>query len=201
MQSSLKLHKIIFSGIKRCLSSFNLFKRDLQLLIIQSIILPIIFPDLINSSNNTSTPACMCLRLSWKHHFKLFFWRKNKELEANSCSALARLSVVFPRNLYLWFWCFEQGIQPASIRPVISSLWMFHCSGMLFDGKSVFCPSSSRMLRFAAVRGGLGLLAVRRASRLSRSSHSGVQTEYKPIKKVMVANRGKKKKKPSSRLS
>uniref|UniRef100_H2LKX2 pyruvate carboxylase n=1 Tax=Oryzias latipes TaxID=8090 RepID=H2LKX2_ORYLA len=46
------------------------------------------------------------------------------------------------------------------------------------------------MLRFAAVRGGLGLLAVRRASRLSRSSHSGVQTEYKPIKKVMVANRG-----------
>uniref|UniRef100_A0A8C7YY22 Pyruvate carboxylase b n=1 Tax=Oryzias sinensis TaxID=183150 RepID=A0A8C7YY22_9TELE len=46
------------------------------------------------------------------------------------------------------------------------------------------------MLRFAVVRGGLGLLAVRRASRLSRSSHSDVQTEYKPIKKVMVANRG-----------
>ncbi|XP_007575306.2 pyruvate carboxylase, mitochondrial-like [Poecilia formosa] len=46
------------------------------------------------------------------------------------------------------------------------------------------------MLRFVAVRGGLGLLAVRRACLLSRSAHSAPQTEYRPIKKVMVANRG-----------
>ncbi|XP_069015393.1 pyruvate carboxylase, mitochondrial [Embiotoca jacksoni] len=46
------------------------------------------------------------------------------------------------------------------------------------------------MLRFAAVRGGLGLLAVRRACVLSRSAHSAPHNEYQPIKKVMVANRG-----------
>ncbi|XP_069573105.1 pyruvate carboxylase, mitochondrial [Brachyistius frenatus] len=46
------------------------------------------------------------------------------------------------------------------------------------------------MLRFAAVRGGLGLLAVRRVCVLSRSAHSAPHSEYQPIKKVMVANRG-----------
>uniref|UniRef100_A0A3Q2UA80 Pyruvate carboxylase n=1 Tax=Fundulus heteroclitus TaxID=8078 RepID=A0A3Q2UA80_FUNHE len=46
------------------------------------------------------------------------------------------------------------------------------------------------MLKFAVVRGGLGLLSVRRACFLSRSSHSAPQNEYRPIKKVMVANRG-----------
>ncbi|KAM4714587.1 pyruvate carboxylase, mitochondrial-like isoform 2-T2 [Anableps anableps] len=46
------------------------------------------------------------------------------------------------------------------------------------------------MFRFAAVRGGLGLLSVRRACLLARSAHSAPQNEYRPIKKVMVANRG-----------
>ncbi|KAL2079506.1 hypothetical protein ACEWY4_025250 [Coilia grayii] len=45
--------------------------------------------------------------------------------------------------------------------------------------------------RLGALRGGLGVLAVRRACLFSRSSHTTSQNvEYKPIKKVMVANRG-----------
>nr|XP_046176286.1 pyruvate carboxylase, mitochondrial-like isoform X2 [Oncorhynchus gorbuscha] len=40
-------------------------------------------------------------------------------------------------------------------------------------------------------RGGLGLLAVKRAFLLTRTAHSSPQNfEYRPIKKVMVANRG-----------
>ncbi|XP_038587276.1 pyruvate carboxylase, mitochondrial isoform X2 [Micropterus salmoides] len=46
------------------------------------------------------------------------------------------------------------------------------------------------MFKYAVVRGGLGLLAVRRSSVLSRFTHSSPQSEYRPIKKVMVANRG-----------
>ncbi|KAM9826987.1 pyruvate carboxylase, mitochondrial-like [Neosynchiropus ocellatus] len=46
------------------------------------------------------------------------------------------------------------------------------------------------LLRFVSARGSLGLLAVRRACVLSRSAHSSSQTNYRPIKKVMVANRG-----------
>uniref|UniRef100_A0A8C5IBL0 Pyruvate carboxylase n=2 Tax=Gouania willdenowi TaxID=441366 RepID=A0A8C5IBL0_GOUWI len=48
------------------------------------------------------------------------------------------------------------------------------------------CP----MLRFVAIRGGLGLLAVKRACVLSRFTHSAPQSECRSIKKVMVANRG-----------
>lgn len=44
------------------------------------------------------------------------------------------------------------------------------------------------MLRYTVVRGGLGLLAVRRTC--LRFAHSAPQSEYRPIKKVMVANRG-----------
>lgn len=47
-----------------------------------------------------------------------------------------------------------------------------------------------RMLSYAVVRGGLGLLAVKRACALSRLAHTSRQSEYRPIKKVMVANRG-----------
>uniref|UniRef100_A0A3Q1IMG3 pyruvate carboxylase n=1 Tax=Anabas testudineus TaxID=64144 RepID=A0A3Q1IMG3_ANATE len=46
------------------------------------------------------------------------------------------------------------------------------------------------MLRYTVVQGGLGLLAVRRACVLSRFAHSAPKSEYRPIKKVMVANRG-----------
>ncbi|KAK2862807.1 hypothetical protein Q5P01_002340 [Channa striata] len=46
------------------------------------------------------------------------------------------------------------------------------------------------MFRYTVVRGGLGLLAVRRGCLFSRSAHSAPQSEYRPIKKVMVANRG-----------
>lgn len=46
------------------------------------------------------------------------------------------------------------------------------------------------MLKYITVRSGIGLLAVRRACVLSRFAHSTPQTVYRPIKKVMVANRG-----------
>ncbi|XP_063756716.1 LOW QUALITY PROTEIN: pyruvate carboxylase, mitochondrial [Eleginops maclovinus] len=46
------------------------------------------------------------------------------------------------------------------------------------------------MLRFTVVRGGLGLLAVRRTCVSPRFSHSSPQSNIRPIKKVMVANRG-----------
>uniref|UniRef100_A0A8B9RAW3 pyruvate carboxylase n=1 Tax=Astyanax mexicanus TaxID=7994 RepID=A0A8B9RAW3_ASTMX len=47
------------------------------------------------------------------------------------------------------------------------------------------------LVYLGGVRNGLGLLAVRRAYLLSRSAHTSPQTlEYRPIKKVMVANRG-----------
>lgn len=46
------------------------------------------------------------------------------------------------------------------------------------------------MLGYAVVRGGLGLLAVRRVCLVSRSAHSMPHSEHRSIKKVMVANRG-----------
>ncbi|KAM3590817.1 uncharacterized protein V6R79_017060 [Siganus canaliculatus] len=46
------------------------------------------------------------------------------------------------------------------------------------------------MLRYTAVRGGVGLLAVRRACLFTRLAHSDPQSRNRPIKKVMVANRG-----------
>uniref|UniRef100_A0A8C3G5W7 Pyruvate carboxylase, mitochondrial n=1 Tax=Cyclopterus lumpus TaxID=8103 RepID=A0A8C3G5W7_CYCLU len=46
------------------------------------------------------------------------------------------------------------------------------------------------MMRYTVVRGGLGLLTVRRAVLSPRFSHSSPRSEYRPIKKVMVANRG-----------
>uniref|UniRef100_A0A8C8H8K5 pyruvate carboxylase n=1 Tax=Oncorhynchus tshawytscha TaxID=74940 RepID=A0A8C8H8K5_ONCTS len=47
------------------------------------------------------------------------------------------------------------------------------------------------LLQVGGMRSALGLLAVRRACCLSRSNHTSPRTlEYKPIKKVMVANRG-----------
>ncbi|KAM9497783.1 pyruvate carboxylase, mitochondrial-like isoform 2-T3 [Salvelinus alpinus] len=47
------------------------------------------------------------------------------------------------------------------------------------------------LLQVGGMRSALGLLAVRRACCLSRSNHTSSHTlEYKPIKKVMVANRG-----------
>lgn len=46
------------------------------------------------------------------------------------------------------------------------------------------------MLGYAVIRGGLGLLAVRRVCLVSRSAHTVPRSEHRPIKKVMVANRG-----------
>ncbi|XP_047661643.1 pyruvate carboxylase a [Tachysurus fulvidraco] len=47
------------------------------------------------------------------------------------------------------------------------------------------------LLKLGGMRAALGALALRRAWCLSRSGHTASQTlEYKPIKKVMVANRG-----------
>ncbi|XP_066537024.1 pyruvate carboxylase, mitochondrial [Hoplias malabaricus] len=47
------------------------------------------------------------------------------------------------------------------------------------------------MMYLGVMRNGLGVLALRRAYLLSRSAHTSPQAlEYRPIKKVMVANRG-----------
>uniref|UniRef100_A0A669CS68 Pyruvate carboxylase n=1 Tax=Oreochromis niloticus TaxID=8128 RepID=A0A669CS68_ORENI len=46
------------------------------------------------------------------------------------------------------------------------------------------------MFRYTLVRSGLGVLALRRAYVLTRFAHSAPKNEYRPIKKVMVANRG-----------
>lgn len=46
------------------------------------------------------------------------------------------------------------------------------------------------MLGYTVIRGGLGLLAVRRVCLVSRSAHTAPRSEGRPIKKVMVANRG-----------
>ncbi|XP_077143469.1 pyruvate carboxylase, mitochondrial [Ranitomeya variabilis] len=46
------------------------------------------------------------------------------------------------------------------------------------------------MLQLRCVKGGLRLLAVRRVSVLQAAFRSGQHVEYKPIKKVLVANRG-----------
>lgn len=48
----------------------------------------------------------------------------------------------------------------------------------------------SQMLKFQTVRGGLRLLGVRRSSTAPVASPNVRRLEYKPIKKVMVANRG-----------
>uniref|UniRef100_A0A4W2BUH5 Pyruvate carboxylase n=1 Tax=Bos indicus x Bos taurus TaxID=30522 RepID=A0A4W2BUH5_BOBOX len=47
-----------------------------------------------------------------------------------------------------------------------------------------------RMLKFQTVRGSLRLLAIRRTSTATAASPNVRRLEYKPIKKVMVANRG-----------
>ncbi|XP_046301080.1 pyruvate carboxylase, mitochondrial isoform X1 [Marmota monax] len=47
-----------------------------------------------------------------------------------------------------------------------------------------------RMLKFRTVRGGLRLLGIRRTSTAPAASPNVRRLEYKPIKKVMVANRG-----------
>lgn len=53
----------------------------------------------------------------------------------------------------------------------------------------VFFPL--RMFRYTLARSGFGVLAFRRAYVLTRFAHSAPKNEYRPIKKVMVANRGK----------
>uniref|UniRef100_A0A3Q3CV93 pyruvate carboxylase n=1 Tax=Haplochromis burtoni TaxID=8153 RepID=A0A3Q3CV93_HAPBU len=46
------------------------------------------------------------------------------------------------------------------------------------------------MFRYTLSRSGFGVLALRRAYVLTRFAHSAPKNEYRPIKKVMVANRG-----------
>ncbi|KAI2561267.1 pyruvate carboxylase, partial [Homo sapiens] len=46
------------------------------------------------------------------------------------------------------------------------------------------------MLKFRTVHGGLRLLGIRRTSTAPAASPNVRRLEYKPIKKVMVANRG-----------
>ncbi|KAM9080814.1 pyruvate carboxylase, mitochondrial isoform 1-T1 [Megaptera novaeangliae] len=52
------------------------------------------------------------------------------------------------------------------------------------------CRSAAAMLKFQTIRGGLRLLGIRRTSTAPAASPSVRRLEYKPIKKVMVANRG-----------
>lgn len=49
---------------------------------------------------------------------------------------------------------------------------------------------TSQMLKFQTVRGGLRLLGIHRSSTAPAASPNVRRLEYKPIKKVMVANRG-----------
>lgn len=51
---------------------------------------------------------------------------------------------------------------------------------------------TSQMLKFQTVRGGLRLLGIRRTSTAPAASPNVRRLEYKPIKKVMVANRGER---------
>ncbi|XP_007461981.1 PREDICTED: pyruvate carboxylase, mitochondrial [Lipotes vexillifer] len=52
------------------------------------------------------------------------------------------------------------------------------------------CRPAATMLKFQTIRGGLRLLGIRRTSTAPAASPSVRRLEYKPIKKVMVANRG-----------
>ncbi|XP_024604918.1 pyruvate carboxylase, mitochondrial isoform X1 [Neophocaena asiaeorientalis asiaeorientalis] len=52
------------------------------------------------------------------------------------------------------------------------------------------CRPAAAMLKFQTIRGGLRLLGIRRTSAAPAASPSVRRLEYKPIKKVMVANRG-----------
>ncbi|XP_028356863.1 pyruvate carboxylase, mitochondrial isoform X1 [Physeter macrocephalus] len=52
------------------------------------------------------------------------------------------------------------------------------------------CRPAAMMLKFQIIRGGLRLLGVRRTSTAPAASPGVRRLEYKPIKKVMVANRG-----------
>ncbi|XP_059875319.1 pyruvate carboxylase, mitochondrial isoform X1 [Delphinus delphis] len=52
------------------------------------------------------------------------------------------------------------------------------------------CRPAAVMLKFQTIRGGLRLLGIRRTSTAPAASPSVRRLEYKPIKKVMVANRG-----------
>lgn len=78
-----------------------------------------------------------------------------------------------------------------SVPPLHQSALLTHC---VHSGCNGFFPPplSPRMLKYITVQSGIGLLAVRRACVLSRFAHSTPQTVYRPIKKVMVANRGKR---------
>ncbi|CAK7308605.1 Pyruvate carboxylase, mitochondrial [Vulpes lagopus] len=55
---------------------------------------------------------------------------------------------------------------------------------------SCWVPGCCRMLKFQTVRGGLRLLGIHRSSTAPAASPNVRRLEYKPIKKVMVANRG-----------
>lgn len=83
---------------------------------------------------------------------------------------------------------------------------LFHCSCVRFIlifyscllTLHLFCLCSwtvvffpLRMFRYTLARSGFGVLAFRRAYVLTRFAHSAPKNEYRPIKKVMVANRGK----------
>lgn len=69
-------------------------------------------------------------------------------------------------------------------------VWGCHGSGSLSAAASLtgLCPP--QMLKFRTVRGGLRLLGIRRTSTAPAASPNVRRLEYKPIKKVMVANRG-----------
>lgn len=75
------------------------------------------------------------------------------------------------------------------------------CNGLRWDLHSAWGPSTLRllysgsdfppqMLRFRTMCGGLKLLGIRRTSTAPAASPNVRRLEYKPIKKVMVANRG-----------
>ncbi|EQB77672.1 hypothetical protein CB1_000429010 [Camelus ferus] len=56
--------------------------------------------------------------------------------------------------------------------------------------KQLWAPGWCGMLTFQTIRGGLRLLGIRRTSTAPAASPNARRLEYKPIRKVMVANRG-----------
>lgn len=73
-----------------------------------------------------------------------------------------------------------------------SSRRLLSVSGRASDLGTDLFPSSPQMLRLRFGQGGAAFLALRRPLRCPAAWQSTRRVEYKPIKKVMVANRGER---------
>lgn len=93
-----------------------------------------------------------------------------------------------PETYHKWNWrwhCLLCGLLRVRV-PL--SFWMWGAQYLTCSNWTLIAPP--QMLKFQTVRGGLRLLGVRRSSSAPVASPNVRRLEYKPIKKVMVANRG-----------